>query len=54
MEMGGFTLLHPAYPTLVCIQSDCYTWRRERYFLKISGAEGIAGIQEQEMGQPCL
>ena len=49
MEKGGST-----YCTLVCIQSDCYTWRRKRYFPKISGSEGTAGIQEQKMGQPCL
>jgi len=49
MEKGGST-----YCTLVCIQSDCYTWRRKRYFPKISGSEGTAGIQEQKMGQPSL
>jgi hypothetical protein len=46
---GGFR-----YCTLICIQSDCYTWRRKRYFPKISGSEGTAGIQEQKMGHLCL
>ena len=49
MDKGGSTSR-----TLVCIQSDCYTWRRKLYFPKISGSEGTAGIQEQKMGQPCL
>jgi hypothetical protein len=46
--------IHPRYPTVICIQSDCYSWRGKRYFPKISGSEGTASYQEQEMGQPCL
>lgn len=40
--------------TRCIIQSDCYTWRGDRYFSKISGSERLADIQEQEMGQLCL
>jgi hypothetical protein len=54
METGGFTHCTLMYPILVVSNRIATLGAARDTFLNISGSEGTASIQEQEMGQHCL